>query len=190
MSVPKYRIELSDSEFAWARRIGLQRHNNAIADGRCEAHGHRSDMSEGDHVIGAGGELGGSKLMMVPWPAYVDTYKRGVDIEPYTHVRTRTQDWMGAYHRVDDPRSGYWLCVSVDSTSRIYTVHGYVLGCDFRKIGRYDGLRNGREMMWVVDQHLLRDAADLRVKPLPEPPVDSDIGVLADDYPFQTAVTT
>lgn len=184
---PKYRVRVTTDEFEWFKSVGLTRHNNAIEQGKKEAHGHMAELSEGDHVVGCGGEFSQSLFYQIIWLATVNHYK-DVDIPTHwTHVRTRNDESYGIMHRWVDPCDGYWCCWTVSPDGRIYTLHGYVLGAEFRNIGTYGPLARGREDVWTVDQHLLRDAADLLQKPLPKPPVGQPMP-LAANYPFQNKV--
>lgn len=150
------RITLTPEQRAFARSVGIKRHQEALRSGRRDAHGLRSQGAD-EHIVGAEGELAAAIAIGRQWDAPVNTFKVGGDVGKL-QVRTRTlvnkegrrfhPDHRELLIRPDDRREDIFILVHADQDD--YIVCGVITGDEAMRPVNWKDIGNGRPKAWYI----------------------------------------
>lgn len=159
-TVPKVRLERLHLSFA--DKVGFQRHQNAMVNGREPCNGAPNDpvTSLEMHIMGARCEAAGKVYYNpVKWHAYKPSGIRNLpDLEDWIDVKGRGKHWHHLVVQKDDDPSWAYVLVSAEDHP-LYHIVGWLWGKEAMLKKFWDEPVPGRPAYFA--RRPLRDPADL-----------------------------
>jgi len=124
-------VTLSKAELQMAATCGVQRHIEALEQGKQDSFGYDGLDGWTVHIEGAAGELAIAKVIQKYWPGTVNTFKNGGDIGKTKQVRTRSKHEWDLIVRPGDRDEDIFFLVTGRAPS--YKVWGWIKGADAKK---------------------------------------------------------
>ena len=158
-----WRILLTPEHAAWAEAIAHRRNQWHLQN----QYG-LTGYGLAEHILGCLGELAAAILLGLPWPAHVDTFRRGFDVgiyqirtrsECYQELYARDRELAGPYDHSDEP---HILVNCIDERGwPAFAVRGWALGRDVKRLGRLEDFADRGAPLWVLKHRHLRVMDDL-----------------------------
>lgn len=145
-------VTLTLAEASFASNVGRIRNLHSVLSGKTPAYGVKEEECWESHIEGACGECAAAKAMRRYWPASVDTYRTGDDVDGL-QIRTRSRHDWDLIIRKPDRDDAIFVLV----TGRVggeYRVHGWIVGGDGKR-DEYWKTYNDRPPAWFVPQSAL-----------------------------------
>lgn len=144
-------VQLSAAELFLAACVGVQRHIQALREGRADRHGANADAGWSLHIEGAAGEMAFAKVAGLYWQAPVGTFRRGGDVGD-VQVRTRSTHTYELIVRESDRPDDVFVLVT--GRSPTFRVHGWIRARDAQRPEWLAG-HGGRPPAYFVPQSAL-----------------------------------
>jgi hypothetical protein len=124
-------VYLTLDQMDWGERVGIQRHEEAVAAGRRDRREEMpAEVSIANHVLGARGELAGCIALGFEWEARINNFE-GADAGRKTQMRTRRGHKSELIVRPENADDQFYVLITnEESNPRLFIVHGWILGRD------------------------------------------------------------
>lgn len=153
-------IRLIGSDKAWALAVGATRQEHSLKAGNRPAYGASDADAPELHKEGAPPELCIARFCEVPWPAGIDVFRRGTDVD-ILEVRSRTELWYAMIVRDADPNDR--PVVLVVGEGAVLWAIGWMLAGDAKKQESWRDNHGGRPPAWFVPKVALHPMSTLPI---------------------------
>jgi hypothetical protein len=161
LAVPR-QVILTPQEMSMGAKCGATRQIASLMKGSLDAYGCTEEYGWNQHIEGACGEIGASKLTHRYWEPTVNTYGSEPDIQPNINVRTRSRhDYELIIRPKDNPA---FPVILVTGTAPVFIVRGYFIAGDAHRDEWWHDYGQRNSPAWFVPQRELRDISDLIVE--------------------------
>lgn len=124
-------VRLTPEDLAWARWLGLKRHDEAIAQGLQDKHGAKGKESRTLHCVGAAGEVAYARYSGLPAPTSVNTFKVP-DFPGGVQVKTRRR-WDYELLVRDNALDWHRYVLATFLEAPVVTLRGWMPASDARR---------------------------------------------------------
>ena len=145
--------------------IGAFRNLVAVARGNEDKHGAEKEKGWDYHINGACGEVAAARVMNVFWPATINTYKKGSDVNGH-QVRTRSRpDWDLIIRDDDLQKHREARFIHVVGRCPRYEVVGWYQCADVVPHKEWRQRHGDREEAWFVPRTALEPMSKINDEP-------------------------
>ncbi len=154
-------IELTNSQFTHACKIGELRQSEALEKNLPDKHGFDGVSGLSIHIEGACGELAAALALNIPWDATVNTFKNIADLSSNIEIRTRSKATYDLIVRADDKDTSLFILV-LRLGPKKFDVVGWISGKD-AKDKQWSKDYGNRPKAYFVPQSVLKNIQELPI---------------------------